>query len=147
MVSAGSSETVREVNTFREASNPRSTTGAKSVLNPSARISSPMTWPCMRYSRGLPLAKTDWAEGTGEIRFLSRSTVPPSRSTHKNMGSGDVSIEAHDQQLAHLAAQIESRGFWHVWFIIRSRSKNLETPRDGAATKTKSKTTNPETQR
>src|SRR6202049_4651749 len=68
--------------TLREASNARSTEGAKSVLKPSARQHSPMICPCLRKSLRSPVANTSAADGAGPSTSRKRSTRPPSRSTH-----------------------------------------------------------------
>src|SRR5579872_5094625 len=67
--------------TLREASNARSSTGAKLTLNPRAPQILPMSWPCLRNSLRSPVAKTSAAEGAGPVTFRKRSTRPPSRST------------------------------------------------------------------
>ena len=72
--------------TVFEASKARSTTGAKSVLNPNPRQDSPITFPCLRKSLRLPVAKTSAAEGAGPVTPRNRSTRPPSMSTHLNRG-------------------------------------------------------------
>src|SRR5262249_90115 len=87
-------DAVREVSTDREAGNPRSKTGAKSVLKPRARASSPRIWPCIRQSLRSPVENTRSTEGAGAMTFLSRSTMPPSRSTHKNIGRELMACES-----------------------------------------------------
>src|SRR5271157_402112 len=82
----GSAETVRDVSTFFDVSNCRSSTGAKSVLNPRARTSAPMMRPCLRKSFFEPAAATSATGGTGAITSRRRSTVPPSMSTQRNIG-------------------------------------------------------------
>src|SRR5260370_11871432 len=83
-VGLGSDETTREPNTGREDSKARSSAGAKSVLNPSAWHSAPISFPWRENQDFLPEAKTEAAEGDGAMIFLRRSTAPPSISTQRN---------------------------------------------------------------
>ena len=73
--------------TLREASNARSSTGAKSTLNPSARQfvadDLPMLAETMARS---PVANTSAADGAAPSASRKRSTVPPSRSTQVKSG-------------------------------------------------------------
>ena len=61
-VSRGLAETARELITLREPSKARSSTGAKSVLNPRARQNPPITEPCFRNRLRSAVAKTSAAD-------------------------------------------------------------------------------------
>ena len=61
MVSLGSSDTSLEFITVRDASKARSSAGAKSTLNPSARQLTPITRPCWRNNFRSPEANTSAA--------------------------------------------------------------------------------------
>ena len=72
--------------TVREAGSARSSTGAKSVLNPRARQESPIILPCFLNNFRSPVENTPAAEGAGASTLRKRSTRPPSRSTQVNIG-------------------------------------------------------------
>src|SRR5579859_7771592 len=96
----------------RELAKLKSSVGTKSVLNPRAWHSAPISSP-WRVKNGLrPEAKTEAAEGAGEVIFLRRSTEPPSISTQRNEGV--------ETALRHSASKAWSAG--PIQYCARTRS-------------------------